>query len=137
MIRLKNSVFNNVQFMETIGLMFTSDELDAEDSYYIGWLHKELLERSKIFEITRTKLLTQYTQPDEEEEGKHNFLTEEDSKAFEKEFNKLLDVEFELSIGMMPYPKQLKIASSRQRLLEDIFDFTEIREALEAKWQDK
>ncbi len=134
-ITLRNDVFNNVGFMETVGNMFQSDKLSAIDSYYMILLHKELTDKAVMFEQVKEKLIVQYSEPSEDE-GKYIFKDKESAELFETEFNELLGIKFDINLNKIEYPIELGFSAAQMKLVETLFDFTKLQAQLEARWQN-
>ena len=105
-MKIRNSLFENKQYFETIGKIHSSDQLSVMDAYRINRLVKKLNELNAEYSELKNKLLTQYGTPGEEE---GQFIVEGDSKKeFLKEFNELLGIEHDLETEILPWPKKLE-----------------------------
>ena len=76
-MKIRNSLFENKQYFETIGKIHSSDKLSVMDAYRINRLVKKLNELNAEYSELKNKLLTQHGTPGEEE---GQFTVEGDSK---------------------------------------------------------
>mgnify|MGYP001212598310 CR=1 FL=1 len=76
-MKIRNSLFENKQYFETINKIHSSDQLSVMDAYRVNRLVKKLNELNKEYSELKSKLLTQYGKPGEEE---GQFVVEGDSR---------------------------------------------------------
>ena len=130
-MKIRNSLFENKQYFETINKIHSSDQLSVMDAYRINRLVKKLNELNTEYMELKNKLLTQYGTPGEEE---GQFTVEGDSKEeFLKEFNELLNIEHDLETEMLPWPNKIEDGFSAMDLniLEMFFNLDEMVEPKE------
>jgi len=66
-MKIKNVIFENKQYFETIGKIHKSDQLSVMDAYRINRLVKKLNELNTEYDELKKKIFTQYGTPGEEE----------------------------------------------------------------------
>ena len=66
-MKIKNVIFENKQYFETIGKIHTSDQLSVMDAYRINRLVKKLNELNEEYNELKQKIFTQYGTPGEKE----------------------------------------------------------------------
>ena len=66
-MKIKNVIFENKQYFETIGKIHKSDQLSVMDAYRINRLVKKLNELNDEYVELKNKLLKQFGTPGEEE----------------------------------------------------------------------
>ena len=130
-MKIRNSLFENKQYFETIGKIHSSDQLSVMDAYRINRLVKKLNELNEEYSELKNKLLTQYGTPGKEE---GQFLVEGDSKEeFLKEFNQLLDIEHDLETETLSWPQKIEdgFSATDLNILEMFFNLDEMVEPKE------
>ena len=130
-MKIRNSLFENKQYFETIGKIHSSDKLSVMDAYRINRLVKKLNELNAEYSELKNKLLTQHGTPGEEE---GQFTVEGDSKEeFLKEFNELLGIEHDLETETLSWPNKIEDGFSAMDLniLEMFFNLDEMVEPKE------
>ena len=130
-MKIRNSLFENKQYFETIGKIHSSDQLSVMDAYRINRLVKKLNELNTEYMELKNKLLTQYGTPGEEE---GQFTVEGDSREeFLKEFNELLNIEHDLETEMLPWPNKIEdgFSATDLNILEMFFNIDEMVEPKE------
>mgnify|MGYP003134117093 CR=1 FL=1 len=130
-MKIRNSLFENKQYFETIGKIHSSDQLSVMDAYRINRLVKKLNELNEEYIELKNKLLTQYGTPGEEE---GRFTVESDSREeFLKEFNQLLGIEHNLETETLSWPNKIENGFSAMDLniLEMFFNLDEMVEPKE------
>ena len=130
-MKIHNSLFENKQYFETISKIHSSDQLSVMDAYRINRLVKKLNELNEEYMELKSKLLTQYGTPGEEE---GRFTVESDSKEeFLKEFNELLGIEHDLETETLSWPNKIENGFSAMDLniLEMFFNLDEMVEPKE------
>lgn len=126
-ITLKNVVFTNEKFMETIKEINESKDLAPKDSYNFFLLVQEIENYIKAFESTRIKLVQKYGTENEEKtekEGVSYSFTPENMEVFSADFNELLNQTFDLQFEKIKYPETLVLSPSQLAATKDIFDFS-------------
>ena len=130
-MKIRNSLFENKQYFETIGKIHSSDQLSVMDAYRINRLVKKLNELNEEYMELKNKLLTQHGTPGEEE---GQFTVEGDSKEeFLKEFNELLGIEHDLETETLSWPQKIEdgFSATDLNILEMFFNLDEMVEPKE------
>ena len=130
-MKIRNSLFENKQYFETIGKIHSSDQLSVMDAYRINRLVKKLNELNEEYMELKNKLLTQYGTPGEEE---GQFTVESDSREeFLKEFNELLGIEHDLETETLSWPNKIEdgFSATDLNILEMFFNLDEMVEPKE------
>ena len=127
-MKIKNVIFENKQYFETIGKIHKSDQLSVMDAYRINRLVKKLNELNTEYDELKKKIFTQYGTPGEEE---GSFTIEsENREAFAGEYNDLLGIEHDLETEMLAFPSKLEdgFSSADLSIMEMFFDLSTIKE---------
>ena len=130
-MKIRNSLFENKQYFETINKIHSSDQLSVMDAYRVNRLVKKLNELNTEYMELKNKLLTQYGTPGEEE---GQFTVEGDSREeFLKEFNELLNIEHDLETEMLSWPNKIEdgFSATDLNILEMFFNIDEMVEPKE------
>ena len=130
-MKIRNSLFENKQYFETISKIHSSDELSVMDAYRINRLVKKLNELNEEYMELKSKLLTQHGTPGEEE---GQFTVESDSREeFLKEFNELLGIEHDLETETLSWPQKIEdgFSATDLNILEMFFNIDEMVEPKE------
>ena len=130
-MKIRNSLFENKQYFETISKIHSSDQLSVMDAYRINRLVKKLNELNEEYSELKNKLLTQYGTPGEEE---GQFTVESDSREeFLKEFNELLGIEHDLETETLSWPNKIEdgFSATDLNILEMFFNIDEMVEPKE------
>ena len=130
-MKIRNSLFENKQYFETISKIHSSDELSVMDAYRINRLVKKLNELNEEYMELKNKLLTQYGTPGEEE---GQFTVEGNSREeFLKEFNELLNIEHDLETELLSWPQKIEdgFSAADLNILEMFFNLDEMVEPKE------
>ena len=105
-MKIRNSLFENNQYFETISKIHSSDQLSVMDAYRVNRLVKKLNELNAEYSELKNKLLEQYGTTGEEE---GQVIVEGDNKKpFMNEMNDLLNIEHDLETEILPWPKKLE-----------------------------
>ena len=123
-MKIKNVIFENKQYFETIGKIHESDQLTIMDAYRINRLVKKLNELNTEYDELKKKIFTQYGKPGEEE-GTYQ-IESENREAFAGEYNDLLGIEHDLETEMLVFPSKLEDGFSAVDLniMELFFDLS-------------
>ena len=124
-MKIRNTLFENKQYFETIGKIHESDQLSVMDAYRINRLVKKLNELNEEYMELKKKLLTQFGTPGEEE---GQFTVEgEQRESFMKEMNDLISIEHDLETEILPWPKKLEdgFSAADLNIMELFFNFDE------------
>ena len=127
-MKIKNAIFENKQYFETIGKIHTSDQLSVMDAYRINRLVKKLNELQEEYSELKKKLLDQFGTPGENE---GEFAVEGDQREpFTKEFNELLNIEHDLETEKLSFPNKIEdgFSSADLNVLETFFDLSGLEE---------
>lgn len=123
-IKLKNEVFNNLEFIETVKKIYRS-ELSAKQAYTLFKTLKKLNEYAREYNEVRDKLLLQYASLNDDS---WTFESGDKMNSFEKEFNDLLEIEFDLGCDKIQYPIDLNISPYEMELMECLFDYKHLED---------
>ena len=127
-MKIKNGIFENKQYFETITKIHKSDELSVMDAYRINRLVKKLNELNTEYDELKKKIFTQYGTPGEEE---GSFLVEKENReAFAGEYSDLLDIEHDLETEMLTFPSKLEdgFSAADLSIMEMFFDLSGLEE---------
>ena len=128
-MKIRNSVFENQKFFETLGKVHTSDKLSIMDAYRINRLVKKINELNEEYVELKKKLLDQHGKP-AETEGQYEIAV--DSRVeFAKEMSDLLNIEHDLESEKLPFPQKFGdegISSSDIDVLDMFFDLSSFEE---------
>ena len=132
-MKIRNTLFENKQYFETIGKIHNSDQLSVMDAYRINRLVKKLNELNTEYFELKNKLLEHYGTPGEKE-GTH-VVEKENRKEFVTEFKDVLNVEHDLGMEMLPFPDKIKdgISSADLNIMEMFFDLSGLDEKEKSK----
>jgi hypothetical protein len=132
-MKIKNAIFENKQYFETIGKIHASDQLSVMDAYRINRLVKKLHELSEEFGELKMKILTQYGTSGEKE-GTF-VISAENREEFNKEYNELINIEHDLETEKLNFPKKIEdgFSSIDLNILETFFDLSGLEETLTEK----
>jgi hypothetical protein len=127
-MKIRNQIFENKQYFETIGKIHTSDQLSVMDAYRINRLVKKLNELNTEYDELKKKILTQYGTPGEEEGMV--VIESENKEAFAGEYNNLIAIEHDLETEKLPFPNKIEdgISASDLNILELFFDLSGLEE---------
>ena len=123
-MKIKNVIFENKQYFETIGKIHESDKLSVMDAYRINRLVKKLNELNTEYDELKNKIFTQYGTPGEEEGT--TVIELENREAFVTEFNDLVDIEHDLETEMLTFPSKLEdgFSAADLNIMELFFDLS-------------
>ena len=130
-MKIRNTLFENKQYFETIGKIHSSDQLSVMDAYRINRLVKKLNELNTEYLELKQKLLDQFGTPGEAE---GSFKIEGDQQEpFMKEMNDLISIEHDLEIEMLSWPKKLEdgFSAADLNVMELFFNIDEMVEPKE------
>jgi hypothetical protein len=127
-MKIKNVIFENKQYFETIGKIHKSDQLSVMDAYRINRLVKKLNELNTEYDELKKKIFTQYGTPGEEE-GTFQ-IEQENREAFAGEYNDLISIEHDLETEMLTFPSKLEdgFSASDLNIMEMFFDLSGLEE---------
>ena len=129
-MKIRNSLFENNQYFETISKIHSSDKLSVMDAYRVNRLVKKLNELNTEYTELKKGLLDKFGTAGEEGE----FVVEGDNKEpFMKEFNDLLNIQHDLETEILPWPKKLEdgFSAADLNVLEMFFNIDEMVEPKE------
>ena len=124
-MKIRNSLFENKQYFETISKIHSSDKLSVMDAYRVNRLVKKLNELNAEYSELKNKLLEQYGTTGEEE---GQVIVEGDNKKpFMNEMNDLLNIEHDLETEILPWPKKLEdgFSAADLNVMETFFNLDE------------
>ena len=127
-MKIKNVIFENKQYFETIGKIHKSDQLSVMDAYRINRLVKKLNELNEEYNELKQKIFNQYGKS-----GKTEGTIEvvpENREAFAGEYNGLISIEHDLETEMLAFPNKLEdgISASDLNIMEMFFDLSGLEE---------
>jgi hypothetical protein len=127
-MKIRNTLFENKQYFETIGKIHKSDQLSVMDAYRINRLVKKLNELNTEYDELKKKIFTQYGTPGEKEETVE--ISAENREAFTGEYNDLISIEHDLETDMLAFPSKLEdgISASDLNIMEMFFDLSGLEE---------
>ena len=127
-MKIKNVIFENKQYFETIGKIHKSDQLSVMDAYRINRLVKKLNELNEEYDELKKKIFTQYGTPGETEGTIE--VGSENREAFAGEYNDLISIEHDLETEMLAFPSKLEdgISSADLNIMEMFFDLSGLEE---------
>ena len=134
-MKIRNTLFENKQYFETISKIHSSDQLSVMDAYRINRLVKKLNELNEEYMELKQKLLTQFGTPGENE---GEFKVKGDQREpFTKEMNDLISIEHDLETEMLAFPSKIEDGFSATDLIimEMFFDLSGLE--LEEKTEDE
>ena len=129
-MKIKYGIFENKQYYKTIGKIHSSDQLSVIDAYRINRLVKKLNELNEEYMELKNKLLTQHGTPGEKE-GTFVISTE-NREEYNKEYNELINIEHDLGIEKLEFPKKIEDGFSAidLNILEIFFDLSKLENSL-------
>ena len=125
-MKIRNSLFENNQYFETIGKIHSSDKLSVMDAYRVNRSVKKLNELNTEYTELKKGLLDKFGTAGEEE---GQFIVEGDNREpFSRELNDLLGIEHDLETEILPWPKQLEdgFSAADLNVMEIFFNLDEI-----------
>ena len=127
-MKIRNTLFENKQYFETIGKIHKSDQLSVMDAYRINRLVKKLNELNEEYMELKKKLLDQFGTPGEKE---GEFRVEGDNQEpFMKEMNDLINIEHDLETETLAFPSKLEdgFSAADLNVMEMFFDLSGLEE---------
>ena len=124
-MKIRNSLFENNQYFETISKIHSSDKLSVMDAYRVNRLVKKLNELNAEYTELKKGLLEKFGTAGEEE---GQFIVEGDNREpFSKEMNDLLNIEHDLETEILPWPKKLEdgFSAADLNVMEIFFNLDE------------
>ena len=136
-MKIRNTLFENQQYFETIGKIHKSDQLSVMDAYRINRLVKKLNELNKEYDELKKKIFTQYGTPGKEE-GTYT-VESENREAFAGEHNDLVDIEHDLETEILAFPSKIKdgFSAADLNIMELFFDLSGLDEKEKPKKEDE
>ena len=127
-MKIRNTLFENKQYFETIGKIHSSDKLSVMDAYRINRLVKKLNELNEEYNELKKKIFTQYGTPGEEEGTVE--VGPENREAFAGEYNDLISIEHDLETEMLTFPSKLEdgFSAADLNIMEMFFDLSGLEE---------
>ena len=127
-MKIKNVIFENKQYFETIGKIHKSDQLSVMDAYRINRLVKKLNELNVEYDELKNKIFSQYGTPGEKE-GSYE-IGQENREAFAGEYNDLISIEHDLETEMLVFPSKLEdgFSAADLNIMEMFFDLSGLEE---------
>jgi len=130
-MKIKNVIFENKQYFETIGKIHKSDQLSVMDAYRINRLVKKLNELNTEYDELKQKIFTQHGTPGETE-GTYTVKLE-NREAFAGEYNDLISIEHDLETELLAFPSKLEngFSAADLNIMELFFDLSGLEETKE------
>ena len=127
-MKIKNVIFENKQYFETIGKIHKSDQLSVMDAYRINRLVKKLNELNTEYDELKKKIFTQYGTPGGKE-GTYE-IGPENREAFAGEYNDLISIEHDLETEMIAFPSKFEdgFSAADLSIMEMFFDLSGLEE---------
>ena len=127
-MKIRNTLFENTQYFETIGKIHKSDQLSVMDAYRINRLVKKLNELNEEYIELKKKIFAQFGTPGEKEGTIE--VGPENREAFVGEYNDLISIEHDLETEMLAFPSKLEdgFSSADLSIMEMFFDLSTIKE---------
>jgi hypothetical protein len=129
-MKIKNAIFENKQYFETIGKIHTSDQLSVMDAYRINRLVKKLNELQEEFIELKKKIFDQHGTSGKEEGTVE--ISAENREVFASEYNDLISIEHDLETEKLSFPNKIEdgFSSADLTVLETFFDLSGLEEKL-------
>jgi hypothetical protein len=129
-MKIKNLIFENKQYFETIGKIHRSDQLSVMDAYRVNRLVKKLNELQEEFSELKKRILSQHGTPNEEEGTV--VISKKNRGEFNTEYNELINIEHDLKIEKLNFPKKIEdgFSATDLNILETFFDLSGLEETL-------
>ena len=127
-MKIRNTLFENKQYFETIGKIHSSDQLSVMDAYRINRLVKKLNDLNTEYSELKKGLLDKFGTPGEEE---GQFKVEGDNQEpFMKEMNDLINIEHDLETETLAFPSKLEdgFSAADLNVMEMFFDLSGLEE---------
>ena len=136
-MKIRNSLFENKQYFETISKIHSSDKLSVMDAYRVNRLVKKLNELNAEYSELKNKLLEQYGTTGEEEG--QVIIEGDNKKPFMNEMNDLLNIEHDLETEILPWPKKLEdgFSAADLNVMEIFFNLDEFEPKEEEPSQEE
>ena len=133
-MKIKNAIFENKQYFVTIEKLHTSDQLSVMDAYRINRLVKKMNELYKEFSELKIKIMTQFGTPSEEKEDTVT-ISAENREEFNFEYNELINIEHDLEVKKLEFPKKIEdgFSATDLNILETFFDLSGLEEKSEVE----
>ena len=127
-MKIKNGIFENKQYFETIGKIHNSDQLSVMDAYRINRLVKKLSELQEEYSELKKKIFDQHGTPGKEEGTVE--ISAENREVFASEYNDLISIEHDLDTEKLSFPNKIEdgFSSADLTVLETFFDLSGLEE---------
>ena len=126
-MKIKNSIFENSQYFETIGKIHSSSQLSTREAFRLNRLTKKLTKLNEEYLKLKKELLEKFGKS-----GEDQFIVEDDNQEkFVKEMNILLAIEHDLETKKLPFPSKIKegISAADMNIMELFFDMSTLENA--------
>ena len=135
-MKIRNSLFENNQYFETISKIHSSDQLSVMDAYRVNRLVKKLNELNEEYTELKKGLLEKFGTA--EEEGQYK-VEGDNKKPFMNEMNDLLNIEHDLETETLPWPKKLEdgFSAADLNVMEIFFNLDEFEPKEEEPSQEE
>ena len=127
-MKIKNGIFENKQYFETIGKIHTSDQLSVMDAYRINRLVRKLNELQEEYSELKKKIFDQHGTPGKEEGTVE--ISAENREVFASEYNDLISIEHDLETEKLSFPNKIEdgFSATDLNVLETFFDLSGLEE---------
>ena len=134
-MKIKNVIFENKQYFETIGKIHNSDQLSVMDAYRINRLVKKLNELNVEYSELKKTLFDKFGTPGETEGTVE--IGQENRATFAEEFNDLATIEHDLETEMLAFPSKIEdgFSATDLNIMEMFFDLSGLE--IEEKTEDE
>ena len=126
-MKIKNSIFENFQYFETIGKIHSSSQLSTREAFRLNRLTKKLTKMNEEYLKLKKELLEKFGKS-----GEDQFIVKDDNQEkFVKEMNILLAIEHDLETKELPFPSKIKegISAADMNIMELFFDMSTLENA--------
>jgi len=127
-MKIKNSIFENKHYFETIGKIHSSGQLSTREAFRLNRLAKKLTKLNEEYLELKKELLEKFGKLGEDQ----FFIVEDDNQEkFVKEMNILLAIEHDLETKELPFPSKIKegISAADMNIMELFFDMSTLENA--------
>lgn len=125
MIKLKNEIFEDVDFIKVMTLVNTYEKLPPGQAYRFFLLMQEINGKSEAFIAVKSKLLNKYGT--KSEEAGTWTVPKENLGALTDEMNELKAEEFKLNWNKIPFPVDLQLSPSQMVIADYFFDLSVLK----------
>ena len=118
-MKLKNQIFINEKFVETLTKIRENKKLQAKESYQMMRIVKQLSVLNSDFDVIRREILEKLGTKEANKDSYH--VAPEKIEEFQSELYGLLETEIEIDYKPIRYPEVLALSPDEMMLMEDFF----------------